>query len=410
MRARSSAAIALTSSPGARRRMSGNRRFMLRRSVSTASAMPGYWTFTATSRPSRVVARWTWPIEAAATASAEKSAKWSDSRPPRSCSTTRRIAAGSAGGTASRSAPRRSLKASRSPSGTRSQSTVERTWPIFIAAPFICPSWVTSSSAAARAHSPRAASARSSERTVLAACVPSHRAPWPATRPPSLAVRPMREVGRRAMGEKVRPPVAPSPYGAPHMAKPLLAVDAPSLLYRAFFALPKSITGTDGRPVNALLGTANLVLWVVERHDPRAVVLCTGAEAAVYRAKAFPAYHADRPPMPEELAGQWARAQGFFEAFGWPTLNTAELEADDLLGSLARVEAQAGGEALLFTGDRDMFQCVSDRVRVLFPRGGKDGPEDVGPDEVQKRYGVAPAQVPDFIALRGDPSDSLPGA
>src|SRR4051812_31674025 len=194
------------------------------------------------------------------------------------------------------------------------------------------------------------------------------------------------------------------------MPGPLLAVDAPSLLYRAFFALPKSITGTDDSPVNALLGTANLVLWVVERHDPRAVVLCTGAEAATYRAQAFGAYHADRPPMPEELSEQWQRAPDFFAAFGWSWANAGDLEADDLLGALARREAQAGGQALLFTGDRDMFQCVSDRVRVLFPRGGKDGPQDIGPDEVLRRYGVHPAQVPDFIALRGDPSDGLPGA
>ncbi len=194
------------------------------------------------------------------------------------------------------------------------------------------------------------------------------------------------------------------------MTAPLLAVDAPSLLYRAFFALPGSIRGTDDRPVNALLGTANLLLWVVERHAPRAVVLTTGAESAAYRAEAYPPYHADRPPMPDELREQWEAAPAFFGAFGWPTLTAGDLEADDLLGALAHREADAGGRALLFTGDRDMFQCVSDRVRVLFPRGGKDGPEDIGPDEVRRRYGVDPAQVPDFIALRGDPSDGLPGA
>ncbi|MDP2710881.1 MAG: 5'-3' exonuclease [Solirubrobacteraceae bacterium] len=194
------------------------------------------------------------------------------------------------------------------------------------------------------------------------------------------------------------------------MTSPLLAVDAPSLLYRAFFALPKSITDDDGQPVNALLGTANLVLFVVERYGPRAVVLCWGAEAADYRTAAFPAYHADRPPMPPELERQWRDAPAFFGAFGWRSESVAELEADDLLGSLARIEAQAGGEALLFTGDRDMFQCVGDRVTVLFPRGGKDGPEVVDTAGVHERYGIAPAQVPDFIALRGDPSDGLPGA
>ena len=194
------------------------------------------------------------------------------------------------------------------------------------------------------------------------------------------------------------------------MPGPLLAVDAPSLLYRAFFALPKTITDDDGHPVNALLGMANLVLFEVERHAPRAVVLCFGAEAADYRTDAFEAYHADRPPMPDELERQWADAPGFFGAFGWTTLHTPELEADDLLGSLAKIETQAGGDALLFTGDRDMFQCVGEHVIVLFPRGGKDGPEVIGPDEVRERYGIEPEQVPDFIALRGDPSDGLPGA
>ena len=192
-------------------------------------------------------------------------------------------------------------------------------------------------------------------------------------------------------------------------AAPLLAVDAPSLLYRAFFALPSSIRGTDGRPVNALLGTTNLVLQAVERFAPRAVVLCHGAEAAVYRKALWPAYHADRPPMPDELAEQWEDADAYFAAFGWPTLHAGDLEADDLLGTLARLETEAGGRAILFTGDRDMFQCASESVTVLYP-GGKDGPIGLDGAAVRARYGVDPAQVPDFIALRGDPSDGLPGA
>lgn len=193
------------------------------------------------------------------------------------------------------------------------------------------------------------------------------------------------------------------------VARPLLAVDAPSLLYRAFFALPSSITDAKGRPVNALLGCANQVLWAIERHDPRAVVMCFGAEAAVYRKELYPAYHADRPPMPGDLARQWRDAPGFFEGFEWLVLDHDTLEADDLLGSLAQIEAGAGGSAVLFTGDRDMFQCVGEQVVVLFP-GGKDGPTVIDEAGVRERYGIEPAQVPDFIALRGDPSDGLPGA
>ncbi len=195
------------------------------------------------------------------------------------------------------------------------------------------------------------------------------------------------------------------------MTAPLLVVDAPSLLYRGFFGLPDSIMGRDGMAVNALLGTANLVLQVVERVQPRAVVFCFGAEAAMYRKKLYPFYHADRPPMPDLLVPQWAAAPDFFRSFGWLMLSHDELEADDLLGSLARVESEAGGRALLFTGDRDMFQCVSDAVSVLYPAGrGADGPELVDVEAVRARYGVEPSQVPDFIALRGDPSDGLPGA
>jgi DNA polymerase-1 len=192
---------------------------------------------------------------------------------------------------------------------------------------------------------------------------------------------------------------------------PLLLVDAPSLLYRAFYGLPKSITGADGAPVNALLGFANQVLWAVERHAPRAVVLCTGAEAAAYRVQALPRYHADRPPVPDELAPQWDAAPAFFGAFGWSWVDAgAELEADDLLGSYAKCEQDRDGSVLIFSGDRDMFQCVSEQTQVLFPRGGKDGPELVDVKGVKAKYGIRPDQVPDFIALRGDPSDGIPGA
>ena len=195
------------------------------------------------------------------------------------------------------------------------------------------------------------------------------------------------------------------------MTAPLLVVDAPSMLFRAFYALPSRIVGPDGRPVNALLGTANLVLREVELHRPRAVVLCFGPDAASYRTELYPAYHAEREAaMPDELAPQFLAAREFFEAFGWTVATSEDLEADDLLGTLARREAEAGGRALLLTGDRDMYQCAGDGVTVLYVRTGGKGAEEVGPAQVRERYGVDPEQVPDFIALRGDPADGLPGA
>jgi DNA polymerase-1 len=114
--------------------------------------------------------------------------------------------------------------------------------------------------------------------------------------------------------------------------------------------------------------------------------------------------------MPDDLSPQFAAARDFFEAFGWTVATSDELEADDLLGTYARREAEAGGHALLLTGDRDMYQCADERVTVLYVKTGSKGGEEVTPEEVRKRYGVDPEQVPDFIALRGDPSDGLPGA
>ena len=192
--------------------------------------------------------------------------------------------------------------------------------------------------------------------------------------------------------------------------RPLLAVDSPSMLFRAFYALPDSIKGPDGKPVNALLGATNLILREVERFDPRAVVLCFGPDAADYRVELFPDYHAERPEVPEALAPQFADSDDFFGAFGWTVSNHDSLEADDLLGSYAALEEAAGGRALLLTGDRDLYQCASEQTTVLYVRTGSRGAEEVTPAEVQSRYGIAPEQVPDFIALRGDPSDGIPGA
>jgi 5'-3' exonuclease len=205
---------------------------------------------------------------------------------------------------------------------------------------------------------------------------------------------------------------------------PLLLADTPWLLYRSFFALPKSITDGDGRPVNALLGTVNAILALIEpatraartalreagiAEPPRAVIACTGAEEARYRVELYQPYHAHRDPMPPELADQWQRAPTLLEALGWIVSGSETLEADDLMFSFARQEQQAGGSALLLTGDRDLYGAVGERVAVV--ETGKGGAVGlIGPTEVIERYGIPPELVPEFIALRGDPSDGLPGA
>jgi DNA polymerase-1 len=193
------------------------------------------------------------------------------------------------------------------------------------------------------------------------------------------------------------------------MTAPLLIADVPWLLYRAFFSLPKSIVDGEGRPVNALLGTVNALLSAIEARPPRAVVACLGAEQATYRVELYPGYHAHRDPMPAELARQWERAPELLASFGWTVSDSEELEADDVMFSFAGVETGAGGRALLLTGDRDLFQAVGECAAILELR--KDGkPVEVGPAQVRERYGIGPELVTDFIALRGDPSDGLPGA
>jgi 5'-3' exonuclease len=194
---------------------------------------------------------------------------------------------------------------------------------------------------------------------------------------------------------------------------PLLIADVPWLLYRSFFALPKSIADEDGHPVNALLGTVNALLSAIDTRPAddrvRAVAACMGAEQADYRVQLYPPYHAHREPMPPELARQWALAPALLEALGWLVATSDALEADDVMFSLARAEESAGGRALLISGDRDLYGAVSERVAVLeLGKGGRT--TELGPGAVLERYGVEPRLVPDFIALRGDPSDGLPGA
>ena len=193
---------------------------------------------------------------------------------------------------------------------------------------------------------------------------------------------------------------------------PLLVVDAPSLLFRAYYALPDSIKDGEGHPVNALLGSINLMLNEVSTHSPRAVVMAFGQDAADYRVELYPDYHADRRELEEDpgIDRQFELAPALFEAFGWESFAAPGYEADDVLGSYALAEQRAGGRVLILTGDRDMFQCVTKDCTVLYLTTGKRGAVPVDEREVRRRYGVPPALVPDFIALRGDPSDGIPGA
>lgn len=194
------------------------------------------------------------------------------------------------------------------------------------------------------------------------------------------------------------------------MPRPLLLVDLPWVLYRAHFALPSKIRGADGEPIGALLGAARTILSEIAEHDPAAVCCATGAEDATHRTRLLPAYHAHRDPMPDALRHRWEQAPAFCEAFGWTVRDGGAFEADDVIATLARRRAAAGGDAVIVSGDRDLMACVDERVRMRRPVGRGPGLTTVDAAGVEAALGVRPDQITDLIALRGDPSDGIPGA
>jgi DNA polymerase-1 len=188
--------------------------------------------------------------------------------------------------------------------------------------------------------------------------------------------------------------------------KPLLAVDGDNFAHRSYHALPKSIRGAGGRPANALVGVGNYLLRLWDAEQPSAVLVAWDSlEAPTYRHEALEAYQSGRV-FEDPLLEQLDLLPGFVEAFGFVSAKSDGYEADDFLAAAA---ARWKGPVVVATADRDAFQLVSERVTVLQPKGGGELAR-IGPAEVRERYGVEPAQVPDFIALRGDSSDRIPGA
>ena len=194
------------------------------------------------------------------------------------------------------------------------------------------------------------------------------------------------------------------------MSAPLLVVDGDSFAHRAFHALPRSIRRADGGPGNLLTGFTSMLvrLWQAER--PRAVVVGWDTLfVPTYRHELLPGYQAGREFDPE-LLEQLDLAPALLAAGGIVCGKAPGFEADDFLGAAVAAERARGGTTLVATSDRDAFQLVADDVTVLQPVRGVSELARIGPAEVRECYGVQPAQVPDFIALRGDPSDKIPGA
>jgi DNA polymerase I len=193
------------------------------------------------------------------------------------------------------------------------------------------------------------------------------------------------------------------------VSRPLLVVDGDSFAHRAYHGLPKTILRAGGKGGGAIVGFANFLLRLYETEQPRAVLVGWDTlDAPTYRHRAFPDYQSGRH-FDAALLDQLDVLPRFVTACGFAYAKTPGYEADDFLAAAVAQEEKRGGTVLVASGDRDTFQLASELTTILHPvRAGEMA--RIGPADVRERFGVDPKQVPDFIALRGDPSDKLPGA
>ena len=192
--------------------------------------------------------------------------------------------------------------------------------------------------------------------------------------------------------------------GSDPSVRPLLVVDGDSFAHRAYHGLPKSIK------LNAVVGFTNMLVRLWESEEPRAVLVGWDTlTVPTYRHEALAGYQSGRV-FDQSLLDQLDMLPELVRALGFAAAKGDGYEADDFLGAAVRYEEKRGGTAVVATSDRDSFQLASKQTTIVAPVRGVSELARIGPDEVRERYGVEPAQVPDFIALRGDPSDKIPGA
>jgi DNA polymerase I len=190
----------------------------------------------------------------------------------------------------------------------------------------------------------------------------------------------------------------------------LLLLDGHSLAYRAFFALPvENFSTTTGQPTNAVYGFTSMLINLLRDEEPTHLAVAFDVSRKTFRSEQYTEYKANRSTTPEPFKGQVSLIQEVLAALRIPTLSVDGFEADDVIATLTTQAAAHGIEVLICTGDRDALQLVTSRVTVLYPRKGVSDLTRFTPEEVEAKYGLTPAQYPDFAALRGDPSDNLPG-
>ena len=187
-------------------------------------------------------------------------------------------------------------------------------------------------------------------------------------------------------------------------------IDGNSLMHRAFHAVPPTMNAPDGRPTNAIFGFLNMFLKMIDAFSPDGVVVAFDKGKPRVRMEMLPQYKAQRPPMDPDLHAQFPMIKELLTALNVPILQSEGWEGDDILGTMARLGEQAGCDMLLVTGDRDMYQLVTEHVNVVSTRKGLSDVAIMTPESVDDLYhGITPALVPDFYGLKGDTSDNIPG-
>src|SRR5882724_3570026 len=189
----------------------------------------------------------------------------------------------------------------------------------------------------------------------------------------------------------------------------LLLLDGHSLAYRAFYALPvENFSTTTGQPTNAVYGFTSMLINLLRDEEPSHVGVAFDVSRATFRSQAYAEYKANRSGTPTDFKGQISLIEEVLRALAIPVLTAEGYEADDVIATLTTQAQSDGLDVLICTGDRDALQLVSPHVTVLYPRRGVSEMTRFTPEEVQDKYGLSPAQYPDFAAVRGDPSDNLP--
>ena len=187
-------------------------------------------------------------------------------------------------------------------------------------------------------------------------------------------------------------------------------IDGNSLMHRAFHAVPPTMNAPDGRPTNAIFGFLNMFLKMIDAFNPDGVVVAFDKGKPRVRMEMLPQYKAQRPPMDPDLHAQFPMIKELLAALNVPILQSEGWEGDDILGTMARLGEEAGCDVLLVTGDRDMYQLVTEHVNVVSTRKGLSDVAIMTPESVDDLYhGITPALVPDFYGLKGDTSDNIPG-